>query len=131
MSSEEYSPIIEQQYTLKDALIQACRAARISNNLVCGGRQSVKKILNNEAKIVLVAKDCEPRILTIAKSFSEKNKIPIISIEDRKELGQIVRFEKVSSSGKVKNSGCGIAVIRDFNEKTKATEYILNELVAQ
>lgn len=131
MSSEEYSPIIEQQYTLKDALIQACRAARISNNLVCGGRQSVKSILNNEARMVLIAKDCEPRILTIATALSEKNKIPIISIEDRKELGQIVRFEKVTAGGKILNSGCGIAVIKDFNEKTKATEFILNELVAQ
>ena len=75
-----------------------------------------------------MATDCEPKIKTIATFFAQKNKIPIISIEDRKELGRILNFEKTTLGGKVRNSGCGIALISDFNEKTKATQFILNEL---
>ncbi|WUR03799.1 ribosomal protein eS12 [Vairimorpha necatrix] len=128
MSDEEYKPIVEQQYTLRDALTQACRAARISNNLAKGGRECVKKICANNAKFVLLAEDCEPKIKTVATFFSQKNKIPIISIEDRKELGRILNFEKTNLAGKVRNNGCGIALISEFNEKTKASEFILNEL---
>ena len=123
MSDEEYKPIVEQQYTLRDALIQA-----FSNNLSKGGRECVRVLCGGKAKVVLLANDCEPKIKAIATFFSQKNKIPIVTIDDRKELGRILNFEKVSLGGKVRNSGCGVALISDFNERTKATDFIMNEL---
>jgi small subunit ribosomal protein S12e len=129
MENENYTQIVENEYTLNDALKHVARAAFINELLFKGGKTCIEKIMNNRAKLVLISKDCESRIVTIATHYAEKNKIPVITLEDKLELGKIVGLEKVNDEGKIKNNGCFIAVIERFNEKTKATEFVEKELV--
>lgn len=129
METENFTPIVENEYTINDALKHVSRAAFINGFLFKGGKTCIEKIMNKAVKLVLIAKDCEPRIITIATHYAKMNNIPVITLEDKLELGRIVGLEKVSGEGKVKNNGCYIAVIEKFNEKTKATEFVERELV--
>lgn len=129
MENENYTPIVETEYTINDALKQVSRAAFINGLLFKGGKTCIEKIMNNKAKLIMISKDCEARITTIVKHYAEKNKIPIITFDNKEELGRIVGLEKVSGEGKVKNNGCFISVIENFNEKTKATEFVEKDLI--
>lgn len=126
---EGYEPIIETEMTLQQALTKVCRVSRTYCKLSRGAKETSKKIMSGDVKLIMLAKDTEPRILQLITLLAKEKGIPIISIDDRLELGRIVGVENVSAGGKIRSKGCSVAAIQDYCEQTVEASFVQAALV--
>lgn len=124
-----YEPIIETELTLEQALTKVCKVSRTYCKLSRGAKETTKKVIAGHAKLVMIAKDAEPKIEKLVRILAKEKDIPIISIESGAELGKIVGVENISSSGKVRSKGCCVAAVQDYCEQTPEASFVQSALI--
>lgn len=119
-----YEPVIETELTLEQALTRVCTVSRTYCKLSKGAKETTKKLLAGDARLVMLAKDAEPRIEKLVSVLAKEKGIPMILIESRAELGKIVGIDNVSASGKARSKGCCVAAIQDYCEQTPEAGFV-------
>lgn len=61
--------------------------------IIVGTKQSVKALLNNVVKEMVIAEDADPRITSKVIQTAESNKIPLTKVSSMKKLGKACGIE--------------------------------------
>lgn len=126
MAEEVYAPIIDTNLTLPLALAQVCSIARAHSLLRRGFRQVSSIIMREKAKFVLLAKDNDEKSSAIISALCRDREIPIIMVDDRKELGKTVGLLSRSDSSRV--CPCGVASVLDYGKNSEGKVVVINAL---
>jgi small subunit ribosomal protein S12e len=99
-------------------IIQTCD----NDSLLAKGLHEVCKAIENKdeklkAKFVILAKNCsDPNYVKIVKGLANRNKIPIIEIDEGETMGEFLGFCKYDKNKSVtKARKCSSVAIRDFS----------------
>ncbi|MFC0274130.1 50S ribosomal protein L7ae-like protein [Metabacillus herbersteinensis] len=64
-----------------------------AHKIIVGTKQSVKALLNNEVKEMVIAEDADPRITIKVIQTAESNQIPLTKVSSMKKLGKACGIE--------------------------------------
>jgi len=112
------------------ALKQVLLTSLHNDGLARGLRESVKALDRREAHLCVLSTGCnEPAYTKLITALCAEHQIPLIKVEDSKELGEWVGLCKRNSEQKaVKIVGCSCAVIRSWGEETEARSIIMEQI---
>ena len=98
------------------------------NNLGCvkGLNQVGKALDRKDAYLCILAKDCEdPKYKKLITALAKQNKIPLIEVDSRQELGQWLGQCKYDKEGNArKTKGASSAAIKDYGEPSDALSFL-------
>jgi len=114
----------------QSALQQVLLTSLHNDGLARGLHESVKALDRREAHLCVLSSGCnEPAYVKLITALCSEHQIPLIKVEDSKQLGEWVGLCKRNSEQKaVKVVGCSCAVIRSWGEETEARQYIMNHI---
>ena len=99
-----------------------------NNGVVKGLNEVVKALDRKEALLCVLASDCEDaKYKKLVTSLCKANNIPLLEIDQRKEVGEWLsqcKYDKTGVARKVR--GCSSAAIRDYGEETESLNFVLN-----
>lgn len=121
MSEEIYAPIIEETFTLQDALAQVTKIALSQNKLKRGIRQVSKSILRNKSKLVILSESIEKIQKEILIGLAKKNKVTVIFYDN---LDNISNLFKMKISGVAKGPKCLAMSVEDFVRKSEGKVFL-------
>ncbi|HZH58637.1 MAG TPA: 50S ribosomal protein L7ae-like protein [Metabacillus sp.] len=64
-----------------------------ANEIIVGTKQSVKALLNNNVKEVVIAEDADERVVQKVVQTAEQQQVPLIKVESMKKLGKACGIE--------------------------------------
>ncbi|WP_026561214.1 50S ribosomal protein L7ae-like protein [Bacillus sp. J37] len=64
-----------------------------ANEIIVGTKQSVKALLNNDVKEIVIAEDADERIVQKLVQTAEQKQVPLIKVESMKKLGKACGIE--------------------------------------
>lgn len=126
MADEIYAPIIDSGMTLPLALAQVCAIANSRSLFVKGFRQVSSVVMREHAKFVLLAKDNDETSSAVVSAICRSRDIPVILVDDRKELGRIAGLLEKSDKSKV--CPCGVAAVLDYGRNSEGKVLVINAL---
>ena len=128
---------LEKGSAQEDALRKVIRNAMSADGVVKGLNQVGKSLDRGDAFLCVLAEDCDdPKYKKLITALAKQNKIPIITVSERKDLGEWTgqcKYEKGDGKDKDlgkarKIRGCSSLVIKDYgqesNEKTTIEQHI-------
>ena len=59
-----------------------------ANEIIVGTKQSVKALMNNEVKEIIIAEDADYRIIQKVIQTAETQKVPLTTVSSMKKLGR-------------------------------------------
>lgn len=94
---------------------------------VVKGLNQVGKALDTKAAyLAILAADCDdPKYKKLITALAKQNKIPLIEVDSRNDLGEWLgqaKFDKAGVARRVK--GCSSAVIKDYGEESEAYTFL-------
>merc|ERR1711990_1150195 len=91
-----------------DALKQVLKNSRAVDGLVKGLNQVGKSLDRKDALLCILAKDCnDAKYLKLITALAKQNKIPLIEVDSRNDLGKWVgqcQYDKQGEARKVKGA---------------------------
>merc|ERR1712137_1025270 len=108
------------------ALQKVLRTSLYHDGLARGLREAVKALDKMKAHLCVLAKTCnEPGYTKLITALCTEHKIPLIQVENGKQLGEWAGLCKYNAEGKaVKVVGCSCVVIESWGEESAAKKYI-------
>ncbi|WP_226530305.1 50S ribosomal protein L7ae-like protein [Metabacillus niabensis] len=64
-----------------------------ANEIIVGTKQSVKALLNNDVKEIVIAEDADERVVQKVVQTAEQKQVPLIKVESMKKLGKACGIE--------------------------------------
>ncbi|MBU7594032.1 50S ribosomal protein L7ae-like protein [Metabacillus halosaccharovorans] len=64
-----------------------------ANEIIVGTKQSVKALLNNDVKEIVIAEDADDRVVQKVVQTAEQKQVPLIKVESMKKLGKACGIE--------------------------------------
>lgn len=64
-----------------------------ANKIIVGTKQSVKALLNNEVREIIIAEDADYRIVQKIIQTAEQQQVPLTKVTSMKELGKACGIE--------------------------------------
>lgn len=123
MPEEVYAPIIDDTFTLKDALTEILKISSANDALKCGIRQSTKALLRKSAKLVLLSDDIDEKYKTILVGLSKKYGVPVVKIAAT-DLVEMSCLGRVTLNDVRKMPRCSAVAITDFLRKSIGRSYL-------
>ena len=122
----------EISMSVADALKEVLKKALIHDGLKKGLHECAKALDRRSALICCLAKNCDNAEYTkLIKALCAEGEVPIISVDDGKELGAMCGLAKLDEEGSVKKAvRTSCAVVTDFGEESRALT-ILKEYLEQ
>ena len=94
--------------------------------LVKGLNQVGKALDRKDAYLCILAKDCDdPKYIKLITALAKQNKIPLIEVESRQELGQWLgqcKYDKEGVPRKIR--GASSCAIKDYGETSDALSFL-------
>lgn len=94
--------------------------------LVQGLNQVGKALDRKDAYLCVLATDCDdPKYKKLITALAKQNKIPLIEVDSRAELGEWLgqcKYDKTGVARKVR--GCSSCAIKDYGEQSEALTYL-------
>lgn len=120
-------------YDLPTALADVLKTSLIHEGLARGLREAAKALDRREAHLCVLANSCnEPAYTKLILALCKEHKIPLIRVDDSKDLGEMAGLAKTAANGDVgKVVGCSCVVVKSWGEETPARQYILQYLQQQ
>mmetsp|Transcript_4755 Transcript_4755/g.2899 ORF Transcript_4755/g.2899 Transcript_4755/m.2899 type:complete len:146 (-) Transcript_4755:69-506(-) len=143
MSAEEEVPAEEVEeeeveeeeisMSVADALKEVLKTALIHDGLKKGLHECAREIDRQSAKLCCLAKNCDNAEYTkLIKALCAESQVPIISVDDGKDLGAMCGLAKLDDEGEVKKAvRTTCAVVTDFGEETRALAILKDYLENQ
>ena len=112
------------------ALRSVLRTSLFHDGLARGLHESVKTLDRKEAHLCVLSKGCdEPAYSKLITALCKEHNIPLINVDDSKNLGEWAGLCKYNVDGRaVKIVGCSCVVVRSFGEDTAARQYLLDHI---
>jgi len=112
------------------ALMQVLRTSLFHDGLARGLNESVKALDRREAHLCVLANSCnEPAFIKLISALCKEHSIPLLKVDDGKQLGEWVGLCKFNADGKaVKVVGASVVVIKSWGEETPARAYIMDHI---
>merc|ERR1712226_933766 len=116
-----------------DALKKVIRIAMSNDGVVKGLNQVGKSLDRGDAFLCILAEDCDdPKYKKLITALAKQNKIPLITVPSRTDLGEWTgqckyekSTEKGAETGKARKiKGCSSLCIRDYGEESDAKAMI-------
>ena len=128
MSDEE-----DEELDPETALAKVLRTALYHDGLARGLKESVKALDRKEAHLCLMASSCsEPTYTKLITALCKEHSIPMINVENSKQLGEWAGLCKYNAEGKAVNVvGASCVVIKTWGEETKARTFIMDMVNAE
>ena len=118
----------EKSDNIHDATKIVLKKSLANNGVVKGLNEVVKALDRKEALLAVLSTDCEDaKYKKLVTSLCKSNNIPLLEVENRKDLGEWLsqcKYDKEGVARKVR--GCSSAAIRDFGEDTEALNFVHN-----
>ena len=130
---KDETEVVEEQLSVHDALKLALRNSYYHCGLARGLKECVKALDRNEAQLCVLADSCDiPSYKEIVEALCKKNNIPMIRVEQGKELGEYVGLCRYDDEGNaVKVVSCSCAVIKRWGIESRARNVLLEHLNSQ
>ncbi|MDQ0228288.1 50S ribosomal protein L7ae-like protein [Metabacillus niabensis] len=64
-----------------------------AHKIIVGTKQTVKALLNNQVKEIVIAEDAEPRIINKVIQTAEQMQVPLTKVSSMKKLGKACGIE--------------------------------------
>ena len=127
---KEEKEVVKEELNINKALEKVILQARNTTNIIKGIHEVCKAIDHKQAKLVLLAEDCdEPKYKQLVSALCKSNMVPIHMIENKETLAMWLGFCKVDKKGENKKIGkCSCLAFKDFGEVTQYTAYLVEEL---
>ena len=115
------------------ALQKVLRISLYHDGLRRGLKEAVKALDRVKAHLCILAKSCnEPGYTKLITALCAEHKIPLLSVEKGKELGEWAGLCKYNSEGAaVSVVGCSCVVIESWGEESAAKKYIMEHVKNQ
>merc|ERR1711935_459526 len=114
--------------TINDAIKNVIKKSMAVDGLVKGLNQVGKALDTKQAYLCILASDCEePKYKKIITALAKQNKIPLIEVDSRSDLGEWLgqcKYDKEGVARKVK--GASSAAIKDYGEQSEGLTWIEN-----
>ena len=119
--------------TLEDCLQEVLKKSLVHDGLVRGLKEAVKALDRREAHLCLLASSCdEEAYKKLVIAMCEQAQIPLIKVDDAKQLGEWAGLCKIDAEGKaVKVVGCSCVVIKSWGEESAARMKVLEHVESQ
>ena len=119
-----------QPATVEEALRIVIRKSLEVNGLVRGLSEVARALDRRTVHLCILAEDCEDAgYKKLIEALCKHNNIDIITIKERAKLAEWAGLAKIDREGNVKKVfKCSTVAIRDFGDRTKALDMLLNEL---
>jgi len=122
-----------QEMSIIDAIRDVLRKALIHDGLRRGLHECAKALDRRQARLCLLAKDCEnPEYSKLVRALCEEAEIPILTVDSRDQLGEWCGLCKIGPNGeatKIVSTSC--AVVTEFGEDSRALSLLLKHLKDQ
>lgn len=98
--------------------------------LVKGLNEVCKALDRKEAVLCVLAENCDdPKYKKLITALAKTNNIPVITIENRNDIGEWLGHCKYDKEGKARKvKGTSSVAIKDFGEETAALAFVLNHI---
>lgn len=136
MPSEEVEQVDEEELQVEEsepltpetALTSVLKTSLYHDGLARGLNESVKALDRREAHLCILANSCnEPAYIKLITALCKEHNIPLLKVDDGKQLGEWAGLCKYNAEGKpVKVVGASVIVIKSWGEETAARQYILD-----
>ena len=124
--------VVEEQVpqSVEEALATVLRKSLEVNGLVRGLSEVARALDRRTAHLCILAEDCEDAgYKKLVEALCKQNNIDIIKVGERSKLAEWVGLCKVDASGNVKKTfKCSCVAVRDFGERSKALDMLLEKL---
>lgn len=74
-------------------LIMSYEKVSQAHKIIVGTKQTVKALLNNQVKEIVIAEDAEPRIINKVIQTAEQMQVPLTKVSSMKKLGKACGIE--------------------------------------
>ena len=120
----------ENPSNVEDALRIVLRKSLEVNGLIRGLSEVARSLDRRTAHLCVLADDCEDESYKkLISALCKQNNIDIIRVNERSKLAEWAGLTKLDAAGNVKKVfKCSSVSIRDFGERSKALDMLLNEL---
>lgn len=129
-AGEEELEEVEEEEPLnpETALTSVLRTSLYHDGLARGLNEAVKALDRREAHLCILANSCnEPAYIKLITALCKEHNIPLLKVDDGKQLGEWAGLCKYNAEGKpVKVVGASCIVIKSWGEETPARQYILD-----
>merc|ERR1711865_803361 len=121
------APVEEQKIdTIKDAIKNVIKKSLAAEGLVKGLNEVGKALDRKDAYLCILAEDCDdPKYKKLISALAKQNKIPLIEVESRKDLGEWLgqcKYDKAGVARKVR--GASSCAIKDYGEQSEALTFL-------
>jgi len=130
---EEVEEEEEISMSVADALKEVLKKALIHDGLKKGLHECAKALDRQSARLCILSKNCDNAEYTkLIKALCAEGDVPILSVEDGKELGAMCGLAKLDEDGSVKKAvRTSCAVVTDFGEESRALTILKDYLENQ
>ena len=130
MEVEVAAPEVAAPRDLNNSLQEVLKSALISDGLARGLHESAKALDKRQAHLCVLANNCdEPAYGRLVEALCAEHSIPLIKVEDKKKLGEMVGLCKVDKDGNARKVvGCSCVVVKEFGEETEAVKFVLEHI---
>ena len=112
--------------TINAAIKNVIKKSMAVDGCVKGLNQVGKALDRKDAYLCILAKDCEdPKYKKLITALAKQNKIPLIEVDAREELGQWLGQCKYDKDGVArKTKGASSCAIKDYGEPSDALSFL-------
>merc|ERR1712070_471188 len=112
--------------TINAAIKNVIQKSMAVDGCVKGLNQVGKALDRKDAYLCILAKDCEdPKYKKLITALAKQNKIPLIEVDHREELGQWLGQCKYDKEGVPrKTKGASSCAIKDYGEPSDALSFL-------
>ncbi len=120
----------EAPKTVDDAIQVVLRKSLEVNGLVRGLSEVARALDRRTAHLCVLAEDCEDLgYKNLITALCKQNNIDLVEVPEKEILAQWAGLQKFDAAGNAKKTfKCSCVSIRDFGERTKALDLLLQNL---
>lgn len=128
------APVVDQNDVepadVEDALRVVIRKSLEVNGLVRGLSEVARTLDRRAAHLVILAEDCDDAsYCKLIQALAKTNNIDIVMVSEKAKLAEWASLTKTDRAGNIKKVfKCSCVAIKDFGERTRALEMLLEQL---
>lgn len=130
MAEEQPMEVSGGKMDVTTALQEVLKNSLINDGLARGLHEAAKALDKRQAHLCVLASNCdEPAYGRLVEALCAEHSIPLIKVEDKKKLGEMVGLCKIDKDGNPRKVvACSCAVVKDFGEEGEAVTILLDHL---
>eukprot|EP00127_Corallochytrium_limacisporum_P002092 Clim_evm2s104 gene=Clim_evmTU2s104 len=121
----------EAKMDVMEALQKVIKNALVADGLVRGLHECAKALDSRAAHLCILAQNIdEPAYIKLVEALCGEHKIPLIKVEESKQLGEWCGLCKIDPEGNARKVvGCGVAVIKNWGKANTAEYDVIQEYI--